>query len=190
MEEVQRDIKEEAQKRQEFYDLIHENCKAEFINGEIIMHSPVKRRHWKVVSKLSAYLLVFVEKHDLSEVGNEKVLVSLTRNDYEPDICFFSKEKAQKFKLDQMRFPPPDFVVEVLSPSTAKNDRGTKFTDYAAPGMAEYWIVDPAQQTIEQYQLAGKQYQLYQQYERSGKIRSLVIEGFEVALEDIFEENH
>ncbi len=54
----------------------------------------------------------FVNKNNLGEVGAEKVMIALTRNDYEPDISFFSKEKASKFTDDQMLFPAPDFVVE------------------------------------------------------------------------------
>ncbi|GAB2598351.1 Uma2 family endonuclease [Spirosoma areae] len=42
-----------------------------------------------------------------------------------------------------MKLPAPDLVIEVLSKSTARRDRGVKFTDYAANGIAEYWIVNP-----------------------------------------------
>lgn len=42
----------------------------------------------------------------------EKATIGLTRNDYEPDICFFTAEKAAQFTEDQMIFPTPDFVVE------------------------------------------------------------------------------
>ena len=37
----------------------------------------------------------------------------------------------------------PDFVVEILSPSTADHDRVNKFQVYVAAGVREYWIVDP-----------------------------------------------
>ena len=42
-----------------------------------------------------------------------------------------------------MLFPAPDFAVEVLSPSTQKNNRGIKFDDYALHNVSEYWIIDP-----------------------------------------------
>ncbi|WP_338877235.1 Uma2 family endonuclease [Spirosoma sp. SC4-14] len=42
-------------------------------------------------------------------------------------------------------------VVEVLSKSTEKVNRGIKFEDYAAHGIQEYWIIDPTKQLIEQY---------------------------------------
>ena len=45
----------------------------------------------------------------------------------------------------------PDLVVEVLSPSTAQNDRGAKMRHYAAAGVKEYWIVSPIGKSVEVY---------------------------------------
>jgi Uma2 family endonuclease len=151
LERLEKEMKEENEKRTAFYELIHENIKAEFINGTIVYHSPVMRRHWRVSMKLSKLLSTFVDDNNLGEVGVEKVMISLTRNDYEPDIVFFSKEKSDLFTPKQMHFPAPDLVVEILSDSTEKNDRHVKFNDYASHGVKEYWIVDADKNTLEQY---------------------------------------
>ncbi|NJO03329.1 MAG: hypothetical protein HC880_18060 [Bacteroidia bacterium] len=58
-------LEKEHQKKEEFYALIHENVKAEFINGEIISHSPVKNKHWRICTKLSGYLMIYVEENGL-----------------------------------------------------------------------------------------------------------------------------
>ena len=68
-------LEAETKKRQAFYDLIHEDCKAEFINGEIIMHSPVKRKHWLISSRVSKFLMNYVDDHNLGEIGVEKVMI-------------------------------------------------------------------------------------------------------------------
>ena len=47
----------------------------------------------------------------------------------------------------------PDLVVEVLSPSTAQNDRGYKKSAYESCGVREYWIVSPNERSVEQYLL-------------------------------------
>lgn len=151
LERLEKEMKEENEKRTAFYELIHENMKAEFINGNIVYHSPVMRRHWRVSMKLSKLLSTFVDDNKLGEVGVEKVMISLTRNDYEPDIVFFSKEKSDLFTPKQMHFPAPDLAVEILSDSTEKNDRNIKFNDYASHGVKEYWIVDADKNTLEQY---------------------------------------
>lgn len=186
LKELTQVLEAEKAKRKEYYALVHEDTKAEFINGEIIYQSPVKRKHWLVSAKLSARLITFVEQHQLGEVGVEKVLISLTRNDYEPDICFFRKEKAATFGKDQMHFPAPDFVVEILSDSTEKNDREIKFQDYAAHGVQEYWIIDPDKQTVEQYINENQAFELRQKFVTSGILQSVVIEGFEMEILDLF----
>lgn len=103
--------------------------KAEFINGEIVLHSPVKKRHFSVTDLLSSLLSFYVRINKLGRVATEKAMIALTRNDYEPDLVFFSKEKYDTFTDDQMLFPAPDFVVEILSKKTAARDRGLKKQD-------------------------------------------------------------
>jgi Uma2 family endonuclease len=173
-------VKEEQKKRLQFYELVHEDHHAEFINGEIVFHSPVKRKHWKISAKLSSRLVDFVDKNQLGEVGIEKVMIRCTRNDYEPDICFFAKEKARHFTSDQLLFPPPDLAVEILSESTKKIDYEVKMADYAAHGVLEYWIIDPDQQSIEQYLLPENESDYILHTKLSGSIKSLAVKGFEV----------
>ena len=187
VQEIQAVLAEEAQKRQRFYDQITEQDKAEFINGEIIFHSPVKLRHNLASGHLYRLLSTFVMQHDLGLVGYEKIMISLTRNDYEPDICFFVKARAAAFKPDQMHFPAPDFIVEVLSASTASADRGVKFDDYAAHGVAEYWLIDPVTETVEQYTLQNQAYELVIKAQ-TGQIVSRAVPLFEIPIRAIFEE--
>ena len=162
---LQRIVADETAQRQAFYAQINEDDKAEYINGQVIYHSPVKLRHHAAAKRLFVLLDTYVTRHQLGVVGYEKLMISLTRNDYEPDLCFFGQEKALFFTPDQMRFPAPDLVVEVLSHSTEEKDRGVKFMDYADHGVAEYWIVDPDAETLEQYRLVAGQFELVSQGE-------------------------
>ncbi|MEM7114233.1 MAG: Uma2 family endonuclease [Chloroflexota bacterium] len=137
----------------------------------------------------------YVEHKQLGYVGQETVLVALTRNDYLPDICFFGKEKATLLVEDQMKFPPSDFVVEVLSPSTADKDRGEKMLDYATHGVQEYWLVDPEAQVVEQYGLVlgeGREengrFALLLKL-KTGTLTSHVINGFTIPVEAIFDKS-
>lgn len=182
-------LTDEARRRREFYSQINEGDKAEFINGEAILHSPVKLRHNVAGKHLLVLLDAYVNRHDLGLIGYEKLMISLTRNDYEPDICFFAKERAASFLPDQMRFPAPDLVIEVLSASAVDIDRGVKFEDYAAHGVAEYWIVDPETETLEQYRLNESQeaYELVIKA-MTGQVRSFVVAGFEIPVPAIFDQ--
>jgi Uma2 family endonuclease len=184
-QELREAVEQEQARRRQFYETMTEQEKIEFINGEIVRQSPVKIEHDFVSGKLYILLHTYVTYHNLGYVGHEKMLVSLTRNDYEPDVCYWKKEKADAFQPGQMHFPAPDFVAEVLSPSTAETDRDTKFSDYAAHGAQEYWIIDPVQEIIEQYVLQGEQYELVQKTD-SGVLRSPAVEGFRIPAAALF----
>ena len=184
-------LSHEAKQRQAFYNWIDENTKAEFINGHVVIHSPVKKEHWQASDFLSRLLSVFASFKRLGRVGVEKVMISLTRNDYEPDIVFFNKEKADVFSAEQVLFPAPDFIVEILSKKTATADRTLKKIDYAAHGVQEYWIIDPVKQTVKQYLLLDKTDKTYFQpyiYTIIDTIESATIEGFNIPFKAIFDE--
>lgn len=189
VKEVQEKLKDEKLRRQEFYNIITEDDKAEFVNGEIIFHSPVVKIHNDATGNLYLLLKTFVEEKELGWVGVEKILTQFTRNDYEPDICYFGVEKAAQFKPKQLLFPVPDFVVEVLSKSsqkTIKHDTVTKFGDYEKHGVPEYWIVDPHEKIVKQYILVNGKYNLIDLAEDK-IIRATVVKGFNIPIGSIFD---
>lgn len=186
VEQLQATLADEKQRRQAFYEFISENQKAEFINGEIVIHSPVMKRHNSTTGLLYQLINVYTNKHNLGFVGIEKIMISLTRNDYEPNLCFFLTEKAVQFTETQKLFPAPDWVAEVLSDSTKDKDRGVKFEDYEAHGIQEYWIIDPGQEQIEQYVLVNGKYELLLKSD-NGIITSQVIKGFSIPVQAVFD---
>ena len=132
-------------------------------------------------------MLDYNKKKHVGYIGHEKMMISLTRNDYEPDICFFSNKKKSQFIKNQMRFTAPDFIVEILSKSTKKIDRGVKFEDYTAHNVSEYWIIDADNEMLEQYFLKNGKYELNLN-SGSGKVQSKAIKGFEIPVRAIFDE--
>jgi Uma2 family endonuclease len=180
----------ERQARERFYEEMTEQQKVEFINGEIVMQSPVKLEHDTSSNTLNILLATYVRIHQLGHVGHEKMLIVLTRNDYEPDVCFWRKEISQTFSRKQMKFPAPDFIAEVLSPSTAKNDYGVKFIDYAAHGVQEYWILDPVNEIVEQYLLSPETetFELLKKTD-SGTLTSRAVDGFTIPVRALFDDD-
>ncbi len=179
-------IEEEKRKRVDFYQSITEEIKAEFINGEVIIHSPVAIEHNEVNGNLYKIIDTYVVANNLGFVGIEKILIRLTRNDYEPDLCYFNLEKSNKFEKGQNLFPAPNFIIEVLSKGTAKRDRGVKFEDYQDHGVEEYWIVDPQKKTIEQYLLKRNKYELVLK-SKNGDIKSKAIKNLSFPVNIIFD---
>ena len=178
----------EQSRRKEFYDWVSPNLKAEFIDGEVIVHSPVRSRHNVVLQNIVLLLSLHVRKKNLGYIGVEKIMCRFPRNDYEPDLCYFDKNTAANFSDAQTIFPVPQMIIEVLSVSTEHRDRGVKFKDYQANGVQEYWIVDADTNVLEQYLLQDGQLELHQKFNQTKqKIRSTVITGFEAPLAAFFD---
>ncbi|MEM9773255.1 MAG: Uma2 family endonuclease [Chloroflexota bacterium] len=186
IELLQHTFSKEREARLQFYNDISEDDKAEFINGEAVFHSPVKMRDSYASGYLYRLLADWTDYKDLGVVFYEKAMIELTRNSYEPDIVFFDSVKAASFDSDQMLYPPPNFVVEVLSPSTEKIDRGIKLEDYAAHGIEEYWIIDPDQEFIEQYVLLDDVYDLRHKL-TDGNIAAVAVSGFTFPVRAVFD---
>jgi len=52
----------------------------------------------------------------------------------------------------------PDFIIEILSPSTSARDRYLKFDLYRKAGVREYWVVEPETETVAAYMLSNEDY--------------------------------
>ncbi len=106
------------------------------------------------------------------------------RNVFQPDLIFLSKK--QKVYITQKGIEgPPELVVEVISPSNSYTDRYEKKEAYQAFGIKEYWILDPANQTLEVY--AGPAWTKPQLYlAESGEVKSSVLTGLSFDLSELF----
>lgn len=194
LEEVRLAYEEEQRKRAEFIEWLTPSVKAEFILGEIIVHSPAREGHLLVTGTIAALIRTFSGKHKLGKVRVEKAMVRLGRNDFEPDVNFWTTERSKDWSNEDMFYPAPDFVVEVVSTSTESRDRGIKFNSYQDHAVAEYWIVDHRKETIEQYentlQPNGKYvYNLKQTFENDDTISCIVLEGLSFPVAAIFDED-
>lgn len=187
---LQEQIRAERALRAKFYEEMTPEQKIEFIDGEVVLHSPAKNAHLIATKNALKLLDTYVDLHSLGEVRVEKCLCIFPRNDYEPDIVFFKSSKSAAFTPGTMKFPIPDLVVEVLSESPEARDRGVKFEDYQAHGVGEYWIVDADRCIVEQYVLRDGAYELALK-SGSGELRSEIVKGLSVPVRALFnaEEN-
>lgn len=174
----------ERKKRDDFHAWVTLGTEAEFINGEVVVHSPARNIHLDVTGRLFKLLSTYVDVHGLGTAKMEKAMVKLTRNSVEPDICFFRKEKAAAVTKQTLFFPVPDFVAEVLSESTEKTDRTVKMEDYALHGVEEYWLIDTDEERIEQYLLHRGTFKPQETHHKP--VSSFVVPGFTVARDDVF----
>ena len=77
-------------------------------------------------------------------------------------------------------------MVEILAPPTAERDRGYKRALYAKHGVAEYWLVDPAAEAVWIHCPRGGALVVARTFGRGEALRSPLLEGFALAVDDIF----
>lgn len=120
-----------------------EGKRAELIDGQIYMMSPPTRKHQRIVMELSTIISSYIKGRNGScEVDIAPFAVFLNqdnKNYVEPDISVI----CDKNKLtDKGCVGAPDWIIEVVSPSSKRNDYLLKLFKYRTAGVREYWIVD------------------------------------------------
>jgi Uma2 family endonuclease len=78
-----------------------------------------------------------------------------------------------------------DLVVEIVSPDHVERDTVLKRTDYAAAGIPEYWIVNPAEETITVLKLKGSAYVTHGVFRRGDMATSVLLPDFTVSVDAV-----
>jgi len=137
----------------EVFKSLPEGTLIQLIENNLVMSPSPKDLHQEVLGELFLQLLTFTRRKKLGKVRIAPYDVYLDRkNAYQPDLIFISNENLHKIQENGLH-GAPDVVIEVLSPSTAKYDKGKKKAVYERCGVKEYWIVDPATKTVTGYAL-------------------------------------
>lgn len=162
---------------EEFLDWLEPGKRADLIDGEIHLHSPVNIRHANLVNFLDHLLRLFLQATDTpGALHRETVAIRLNlRDTFMPDLEFFEPYQVAQFAEAHIPLAPR-FCVEVLSLSTKRNDLGRKFIAYEAHGVEEYWLIDPMAGEHRFFRRAGQMFQEFAVAEE--RIGSVTIAGF------------
>lgn len=150
----------EPRSRLTYDDLIlfpEDGNRHEIIDGVHYM-SPAPVPYHQVLSReLLVQLYAAFQSSGLGEVFSAPLDVQFTENDVvEPDLIVVLKDNP--IVTDSRIIGVPDLLIEILSPSTSSRDRNLKKRLYESAGVSEYWIVDPDQKVVQQYQLQQQVY--------------------------------
>jgi len=171
---------------EDWLDLPDEGRLCELIDGEIFLSPSPSVAHQRLTLTLAVSLRAHVQSTGQGEVFIAPLGVRLDeRTVLEPDVFVVLREHAGRVG-DQVIGGPPDLVVEVLSPGTARRDLGAKREKYRAHGVSEYWIVDPVGASIEVLVLEKEDYAHLGRFDRSQALHSRVLNGRVIALADVF----
>lgn len=120
----------------------------ELINGEVVAMSPAATNHNRIARNISRIFGNYLFGQPCEPFADGEAVYLTESDHFIPDFMVVCD--PDKVKDDGVH-GAPDLVVEVLSHSTAHNDRGRKMDVYAQCGVQEYWIVIPGEKSIEQY---------------------------------------
>ncbi|NWJ95288.1 MAG: Uma2 family endonuclease [Chloroflexi bacterium] len=121
----------------------------EIIQGVLYMSPSPNAKHQSAITYFLYYLFVQIQQGGLGRVFTAPFDVELgPGNVVQPDLLVVLKANEARIEFGKF-VGAPDLVVEIVSPGTAGYDRRQKQDAYAEAGVPEYWIADPASQTIE-----------------------------------------
>ena len=171
-----------------------EHDRIELIYGDPVMMAPPVRIHQKISRELFGQLYQYL-KGKKCEVYSAPFAVRPFEEDgdcpedvdtlVEPDISVV----CDPGKLDDLGCKgAPDLVIEILSPSTRRHDRFTKFNLYQRAGVREYWIVDPDSKDVQSFVLEEGRYSAKDFRGAGETIRASVLEDCEIDLSPVFAE--
>ncbi|NUO83422.1 Uma2 family endonuclease [candidate division KSB1 bacterium] len=158
----------------------------EIIKGELYMSPAPEPIHQESSGEIFAAFRDYGKKHDAGKAYYapiDVILPGLTAP-VQPDVLFIIKDRLHIVKKGRLE-GPPDIMVEILSPWNWYRDRSEKFSVYAEAGVREYWIVDPKARTIEIFVSREGSYELIGKHGVGATVRSEVLPGFEVKVEEL-----
>jgi Uma2 family endonuclease len=162
---------------EEMFDkLVDEDTKAELLDGVMIVHSPATIAHDDVGGFIRFLMRGYAGgKHLGSVLGPDAIVHLATCRLFAPDLFFVRKGRMPKPRPKEFE-GAPDFVGEVLSPSTRDYDLEEKRPAFQEAGVGEIWFVDLAN---EQVIVDRKRPRKYEETTiHKGKLSSEVVKGF------------
>jgi Uma2 family endonuclease len=135
---------------------VPDNLIAELIDGELFTSPRPPSRYMRAASRLYRQV---GNAFDADEVGATNWWITfadqinLEPDVFVPDVAGWRRERVPDWPRDEYWNVAPDWVCEVVSPSTGRLDRVRKLPGYAFHGIPYAWMLDPLLQTLEVYRL-------------------------------------
>ncbi|MEM1044077.1 MAG: Uma2 family endonuclease [Bacteroidota bacterium] len=127
--------------------------KGNLIHGRAILEMSSNYGHEQLFRLLYFVLTGYASAKDLGEVLGSRTLVKIDeQSGFEPDVLFIRNDRLSILTEQDVQ-GAPDLAVEIVSPSSRKDDRGPKFDGYERLGVPEYWLIDPERREADFFRL-------------------------------------
>ena len=167
-----------------------EHVTGEIIAGELFASPRPAVAHARAATRVTTRIAgAYDEPNDVGP-GGWIILVEpelhLGQDVLVPDIAGWRVERLPNPRDLVAIDVAPDWVCEIASPSTAHRDRGVKRDAYAHAGVAWLWLVDPAAETLEAFELRGERWLLVGTWTGDTTVRVPPFEAAEIVLAHVW----
>jgi Uma2 family endonuclease len=162
-----------------------ENVIGEIVDGELIASPRPTAPHARATSVLGGDLGPPFDRGRGGPGGWWIVFeseVHLGRQVLVPDLAGWRRERMPAFPTDAFFTLAPDWVCEVLSPSTQRLDRVRKLAIYLEEGVTWAWLVDPLARTLEVFESRGSRWTLAGAWEGDAVVRAVPFDAVEIEI--------
>ncbi|MDX2055823.1 MAG: Uma2 family endonuclease [Polyangiaceae bacterium] len=183
---------ETAKKRATYEDLlaVPDGMVAQIIDAELVVMPRPASAHARSASRLGMDLGSPFDRGKGGPGGwiiLDEPELHLRADVLVPDLAGWRRERMPELPHTPAFTLAPDWVCEVLSPSTQSIDRVRKMNIYAREGVAHAWLLDPNAQTLEVYQLSGEHWIRSGSWEGAATVRAEPFDAIELELAGLWE---
>jgi Uma2 family endonuclease len=171
---------------EDYVTLPNDGRRYEILDGELAVSPSPRTLHQRVAARLLVTIENWLRLRPIGEVFIAPCDVILDKTTVVvPDLVFVSSARAS-IVTERAIEGAPDLLVEILSDSTARHDRGAKMKLYAQYGVGRYWIVDADARALEIYALRDGTYEQIGTYRDHDVVRCDVPAELELRLADVW----
>lgn len=142
---------------EDYEAIADEDLKCEYLDGELIVHSPASIEHEDLTAFLLSLLREFVTARGVGRAFGSNAVMQLGAKRLSPDVSVLLTQNRERQREGRV-YGPMDLVVEVISRSTRTYDFQTKLPVYREARVPEIWLVDAERRQFEAHALQGEDY--------------------------------
>ncbi len=164
----------------DYENITDDDFRCEYLDGELVVHSPASLRHEDLTLFVGTLLRTFVSDKRLGRVFGSNAVMQVGQRRLCPDVSVLKTEHEDRIRGGRV-MGPMDLVVEVLSTSTRDYAQRTKLPVYREARVGEIWLIDPDRRQFEGHALRDENY--LTQHLATGRWSSVVLPGLTIEVD-------